>query len=136
MKFSQLANKEMHSNPLGEFLFNLGSERVINKELRAILKGWKEHLLYTCFLVPGLSQSFHPVSLSSYTAEICDGQKKNLFWVISYYSDMKPRLHTHSPFSLAAEERALIIIIYELKILFSLFNIYLKPLKSKKFLQE
>lgn len=42
----------------------------------------------------------------------------------------------HSPFSLAAEERALIIIIYELKILFSLFNIYLKPLKSKKFLQE
>ena len=62
MKFSQLANKEMHSNPLGEFLLNLGSERDINKELRAILKGWKEHLLYTCFLVPGLSQSFHPVS--------------------------------------------------------------------------
>ena len=79
MEFSQLANKEMHSNPLGEFLLNLGSERVINKELRAILKGWKERLLYTCFLVPGLSQSFHPVSLSSYTAEICDGQKKNLF---------------------------------------------------------
>lgn len=87
MKFSQLANKEMHSNPLGEFLLNLGSERVINKELRAILKGWKEHLLYTCFLVPGLSQSFHPVSWSSYTAEICDGQEKKfilsnqlLFW--------------------------------------------------------
>ena len=38
MKFSQLANKEMLSNPLGEFLLNLGSERVINKELRAILK--------------------------------------------------------------------------------------------------
>ena len=135
MKFSQLANKEMHSNPLGEFLLNLGSERVINKELRAILKGWKEHLLYTCFLVPGLS-IFPSCILKFIHCRNLWWPEKNLFWVIGYYSDMKPRLHTHSPFSLAAEERALIIIIYELKILFSLFNIYLKPLKSKKFLQE
>lgn len=71
----------------------------------------------------------HPLGEFSFRVLGVKGLKKN--------SDMKLRLNRMClPVCREAEERALIIIIYELKILFSLFNIYLKPLKSKKFLQE